>query len=452
MNAETIGKIFENIDKLTKDIIVSALKPQLSDALKLVNKSLVENQKTVLDLSPKPELVMNAFRLCPWDKIQVVLLGQDPFIKPNEATGLCFSVPRNITTPPSTKSIYKALTTSGLIKTEPKHGDLSEWAKQGVLMLNSALTTTLGASNAHIDAWTKYTDMIIKSISDNLTGIVFILLGNFAQTKATIIDQTKHVIFEWGHPSPMSSYNQKDNPKHFKYCTAFTRTNETLIQLGKKPINWDPDFNLQPDPNPPVDAPFQSNQTAIFSPTTVLEDDPIPPTLGTLWVFTDGGARANGRTECAAGWGVFITDGCTRAVAYDLVEPIYIPDKPYKTSNNRGELTAIIRALEYITILPPDVFSYDNVRIISDSEYSVLGINTRPAEGKANSDLLIRAKELIAMLRSTREVTVERIPHYSHEKAPEDTESEEWFLWKGNDIVDKLCQIPLGEEIKKVKK
>jgi len=445
MNANDIGKIFADVDKETKDIIGTRLKTQLSAALKAVNGVMVRDKKTTKDLSPQPELIMNAFRLCPWNKIRVVIIGQDPFINLNEATGLCFSVPRGVSIPPSTKRIYEALRMSGFISADPSHGDLSNWAKQGVLMINSALTTVLKKSNSHAREWAPYTDAIIKEISDSLNGIVFILLGNFAQEKAEIIDAGKHTILEWGHPSPMSSYNKSDNPKNFKYCTVFTRANEILTAAGNQPIDWDPDGNLMSLLIPQA----QLFQLGTFTMSTVLDDDPIPLTTDTLWIFTDGAAKANGRSNCTASWGVFITDGSTRASAYDLVEPVDIPDKQYKTSNNRGELTAILRALTYVsTYNGTDGFCYEKIKIISDSEYSVMGVDTRSAEGKANADLLIPAKELLAALKEKCPVMLERIPHHSHEKAPVDTESEEWFLWKGNTIADKLCEIPLGVEKK----
>ena len=180
---------------------------------------------------PPGGLIFNAFALTPFDKVKVVILGQDPYHGPNQAHGLSFSVPDSITPPPSLKNIYKEIKTDLGIKLN-KNGNLENWAKQGVFLLNAVLTVRAGEPTSHSRiGWTEFTDAVIKCISDNTQGVVFMLWGNFARSKKDLIDSSKHYILEAAHPSPLAR-GASFGCRHFSKCNAI------LGRLGKTPIDW----------------------------------------------------------------------------------------------------------------------------------------------------------------------------------------------------------------------
>ena len=182
---------------------------------------------------PKGSDIFNAFNTTPFDKVEVVILGQDPYHGENQAHGLSFSVQKGITVPPSLRNIYKELLTDIPGFTIPTHGDLTAWAEQGVLLLNASLTVQAGLSGSHQKkGWEEFTDNVIKTISDKKEGIIFILWGSFAQAKAELIDKTKHHIIKSPHPSPFSA------ERGFFGSKPFSKTNEILIKEGKTPIDW----------------------------------------------------------------------------------------------------------------------------------------------------------------------------------------------------------------------
>lgn len=180
---------------------------------------------------PPGSLIFNAFNSLPVDEVKVVILGQDPYIRPNQAMGLSFSVPKGVRTPPSLKNIYKELNTD-VGFTIPSHGDLTEWVGQGVFLLNAALTVEEGKSGAHLkQGWGQFTDAVIRTISTEKEGIVFMLWGNFAKNKAVLIDDAKHLILKAAHPSPMAGGAFFGN-KHF------SQANKYLQEQGKATIDW----------------------------------------------------------------------------------------------------------------------------------------------------------------------------------------------------------------------
>ncbi len=180
---------------------------------------------------PPGPLIFNAFNTTSFDKVKVVILGQDPYIKPGEAMGLSFSVPKGVAIPPSLRNIYKELETD--IGCEiPKHGDLTKWAEQGVFLLNAALTVEQGNSNSHAKiGWHTFTDAVIKTLSEKRDGLVFMLWGNFAKQKAAFIDPFKHLVLEAAHPSPLAG-------GAFNGCAHFSKANEFLENNGESPIQW----------------------------------------------------------------------------------------------------------------------------------------------------------------------------------------------------------------------
>ena len=182
---------------------------------------------------PKGSDIFNAFNKTPFDKLKVVILGQDPYHGPNQAHGLSFSVQKGITSPPSLKNIYKELATDIPGFKIPAHGELIEWAEQGVMLLNATLTVQAGIPGSHQKkGWEEFTDTVIKTISDKKEGIIFILWGSYAQAKAELIDQKKHFIIKSPHPSPFSA------DRGFFGSKPFSKTNEILVKEGKKPIDW----------------------------------------------------------------------------------------------------------------------------------------------------------------------------------------------------------------------
>ena len=180
---------------------------------------------------PPKNLIFRAIELTPFEEVKVVIIGQDPYHNDNQANGLCFSVSDKVTAPPSLKNIFKELEDDlGIKKTS---NELEMWAKQGVLLLNATLTVRAHEANSHKDlGWEKFTDFIIKEISDKKENVVFVLWGAFAQKKAGLIDASRHFIIQSAHPSPFSVH------KGFFGSRPFSKINQFLEEKGKEPINW----------------------------------------------------------------------------------------------------------------------------------------------------------------------------------------------------------------------
>jgi uracil-DNA glycosylase len=194
---------------------------------------LLEQKKANEIVYPKSEDIFKAFELTPFDKVKVVILGQDPYHRPNQAHGLSFSVQKGIKHPPSLKNIFKELTEDIADFKTPVEGDLTHWAKQGVLLINATLTVNAGQAGSHQEqGWEIFTDKVIATISEKQENIIFILWGKFAQAKEPLIDLTKHHIIKSPHPSPFSAYGG------FFGSKPFSKTNELLKKLGKEEINW----------------------------------------------------------------------------------------------------------------------------------------------------------------------------------------------------------------------
>jgi uracil-DNA glycosylase len=182
---------------------------------------------------PPGTLIFNAFNQTPFTKLKVVILGQDPYHGAGQAQGLSFSVQNGIKPPPSLVNIYKEIQTDIGVAMPKKYGNLTSWAQQGVLLLNAALTVRAGEPFSHAKfGWADFTDAVIRKISDEKKGIVFLLWGKFAQDKQVLIDETKHHVLKAAHPSPFSA------DKGFFGCKHFSKTNEFLLKEGQQPIDW----------------------------------------------------------------------------------------------------------------------------------------------------------------------------------------------------------------------
>ena len=181
---------------------------------------------------PPGRLIFNAFNLCPFDKVKVVIIGQDPYHGPGQAHGLCFSVNDGVPFPPSLQNIFKEIH-DDLGMPIPASGNLTRWAEQGVLLLNATLTVRAHQAGSHQRrGWEEFTDAAIRVLAEQKEHLVFILWGSYAQKKGAFIDRNRHLVLTSVHPSPLSAYNGFFGNKHF------SRTNEYLAAHGETPINW----------------------------------------------------------------------------------------------------------------------------------------------------------------------------------------------------------------------
>ncbi len=192
----------------------------------------VRNEYKTQKIYPPGKLIFNAFNQCPFDKLNVVILGQDPYHGPGQAHGLCFSVNDGIKFPPSLRNIFKELN-QDVGKPIPESGNLTEWAKQGVLLINATLTVRAHQAASHQKkGWEQFTDAVIAKISNEKENVVFLLWGNYAISKSKFIDQNKHLVLSSVHPSPLSASRGFFGNKHF------SRTNEFLVSKGLDAIDW----------------------------------------------------------------------------------------------------------------------------------------------------------------------------------------------------------------------
>lgn len=213
---------------------LEVLKDEFDKDYMIKLKKFLQDEKTAGQLVyPKNSDIFNAFNTTHFDDVKVVILGQDPYHGAHQAHGLSFSVQKGIAIPRSLINIYKELQTDIPGFTAPSHGNLEEWAQQGVLLLNATLTVRASNPGSHQKrGWEEFTDHVIKTISDKKEGIVFILWGAFAQSKAILIDEKKHFILKSPHPSPFSA------ERGFFGSKPFSKTNIILEKEGKKPIDW----------------------------------------------------------------------------------------------------------------------------------------------------------------------------------------------------------------------
>lgn len=201
--------------------------------MKNLKHFLLQQKQLNKVIYPHSSEIFNAFNLTPFDKVKVVILGQDPYHGFGQAHGLSFSVKEHMKLPPSLQNIYKELIDDIDGFQMPRHGNLSKWAEQGVLLLNATLTVEAGKAGSHQkQGWEEFTDAAIKAVSDQKENVVFILWGRFAQQKSILIDAAKHFIIKSAHPSPFSAYNG------FFGSKPFSKTNEYLQKHNQQAIDW----------------------------------------------------------------------------------------------------------------------------------------------------------------------------------------------------------------------
>lgn len=216
------------INPLWQDALASEFKAPYFDLLIASLKEAKAQNKVIYPPGP---LIFNVYDKLSPSEIKVVILGQDPYHNPGEAMGLSFSVPKSVKIPPSLKNIYKEINTD-IGCTIPQHGDLTAWANQGVFLLNAILTVEKNIASSHRNlGWQQFTDATIQYLSDTQRHLVFMLWGNFAKNKKTLIDGTKHLILEAAHPSPLAG-------NAFQGCKHFSKANAYLQSVGKQAIDW----------------------------------------------------------------------------------------------------------------------------------------------------------------------------------------------------------------------
>ena len=208
------------------------LRPQFEAAYFSELKTFLVEEKRRYPVFPPGPLIFNAFNLTPFDKVKVVILGQDPYHGPGQAHGLSFSVPDGVPFPPSLQNIFKELHADLGIPIAHS-GNLEKWAREGVLLLNASLTVRAGQAASHSrHGWERFTDAAISALSEQREHLVFILWGNYAIAKQALIDTSKHLVLTSVHPSPLSA------SRGFFGCHHFSKTNDYLMQHGMEPIDW----------------------------------------------------------------------------------------------------------------------------------------------------------------------------------------------------------------------
>lgn len=217
-----------NIESSWQQILEQEFK---KDYFLKIKEELTNEKSKGKIIFPPGSFLFNAFNTTPFEEVKIIIIGQDPYHGERQAMGLSFSVPQNVRIPPSLKNIFKEINTDLGLEI-PKHGDLTSWAKQGVLLLNASLTVVKDQPNSHRNiGWYNFTDAVISILSKNKSNLVFMLWGNFAKQKKLLIDTTKHLVLEAAHPSPLAG-------GAFFGCKHFSKANNYLIQNGKSEINW----------------------------------------------------------------------------------------------------------------------------------------------------------------------------------------------------------------------
>ena len=202
-------------------------KPYFESLVRFLHREKTEGKR----IFPPGSQIFRAFDLTPVDKVKVVILGQDPYHGPGQAHGLSFSVPEGVPAPPSLKNIFKEIETDMGVRMSG-YPNLENWARQGVLLLNAVLTVRSGEAASHSKiGWEQFTDAVIRYVSNNCEGVVFMLWGNFARGKRELIDHSRHCVLEAAHPSPLAR-------GAFFGCRHFSRANAWLAANGKAPVNW----------------------------------------------------------------------------------------------------------------------------------------------------------------------------------------------------------------------
>ncbi len=224
----TNNAINPNIHQSWKELLYDEFQQEYFHNL----KNFLVSEKKRYTVFPPGNLIFNAFNLTPFSDVKVVILGQDPYHGIGQAHGLCFSVPDGVAIPPSLQNIFKEIS-SDIGCSIPKSGNLTNWGKQGVLLINATLSVRAHSAGSHQKkGWEIFTDKVIQLVSNHHNNIVFILWGNYARAKKNVINTDKHLVLEAAHPSPLSAYNG------FFGCRHFSKCNNYLVENSKTAIEW----------------------------------------------------------------------------------------------------------------------------------------------------------------------------------------------------------------------
>jgi uracil-DNA glycosylase len=382
--------------------------------LLLINNKIYDILDKIKDkksITPNIENVFEFAKLTNFDSIKVVIVGQDPYPKSGHAHGLAFSCLKQI--PASLLNIYKCLVKHNLIKSIPESGNLENWAKQGVLLINTALTTEIGQANAHSRLWEDYTTNLLKNISE-IKPIVFMLWGNHAKKLKSYLS-AKSIILEWTHPSPLAQSTQS-----FLDCPCFVECNNIMEKLGQTKIDWN------------VESYSEIERQFNFDKTTQV-------------VFTDGSCYPNKICkEAKAGYAASFAIGTMR----DVILYGCIDNTKHFASNQRAEGTAILKTLEYLDLRLND---WDTVIIVSDSDFWIKMVEVyMPGwvkkninfEEKKNPDLTKKLWTIYYKLINFDMKTIQFRHIRSHNKSGWGDYKEgsyEYFCYINNDYVDNLA-------------
>lgn len=412
--------------------------PELRNTLKEALKVIKDTDANII--CPPYSNVLDCFRYFAPQDTKLVIMGQDPYYGVGEATGLCFSIGNGRLTP-SLRNISLAVERSCGQKIIDYR--LTDWAQQGILMLNARLTTVLkkAKEDGH-EIWEAFTNRIIEWLDTNVNGLTFVLWGNNAKAKSSFIKNSK--IMTYTHPSPMAD-NYLPREQRFINCTHFIDINNHLINLGQNAIKWGDDIKIDE-----VSA-TTGNATGVTTGVTVVSDVIDSTTNGNKQklstcnnrhiVFVDGGCIGNGKKKARASYAFYISTG--PLATYEEAAEIGNYNGVTAT-NNRGELLAFINALKYID--SKDNAHIKTITIISDSSYCIgivsSWLDKWIAEGtlneRKNIDLLTEMDTIVKKIKEKGYI-IETIHQNSHQPAPVNKESDEYFKWHGNDKADKLA-------------
>ncbi|MGL6009809.1 MAG: uracil-DNA glycosylase, partial [Culicoidibacterales bacterium] len=359
---------------------------------------------------PQVSDVFNAFRFTSPHQVKVVIVGQDPYHTLGVADGLCFSTHPNNDIPPSLKNIYAALSNGDFIDRNPTHACLNNWAAQGILMINSALTTKLGTAGAHTKIWADWTRWLIKYLSDKYEELSFMLWGSKAQAICEGVDTSKHIVWTYIHPSPMAQTVSEE--LRFDKCPHFELVSEWYMDKFDKKLDWNP--------------------------TQVT------------YVYTDGACKGNGQVGAKAGYGLYFQTGpLTGLEVYSPLPTGEYEGEVMKQTNIRAEMLAAIDALEIYM----EHKCVGTLYLVIDCEFVMKVIDIwldmwnrkNKIDQMKNPDLLWRLKSVIDRLRIWQKrfgLKFKVIHVYSHiekkKKTVPEKGTKEYKFWQGNERADKL--------------
>jgi uracil-DNA glycosylase len=427
-------KIFDDIDQIYIEKIIlrntsigsdPENNPSPITAIKLfrdaVNQVNARFNRNGMSVYPRDVDLLNAFKLCKWNDLKVVIIGQDPYPGDGLATGLAFEINGQLPARNSLRIMFNCLKKQGLITEIPRNGRLSSWARQGVLLINSVWTVQQGEANTHKDIWSKYFNVFLTNLcavaKEEGKHLVFLLLGNAARTYAPIISGFDHLIFDWGHPSPMSARNkQPTHPENFLNCDIFGKTNDALINMGLQPINWN-SINGVPSPingnqenTSDNIGGFHNPMVEMLNPFKVVNTILLEPLTNFTFISTDGGFKKSMNNRGVSAFICSTIDDSGRLNIYNRWSR-----STENTTNQRAELLALLEALKYAE---QNVLPKNKLIIVSDSSYGVLTLNLYihnwerdgVVNEKENLDLILPAFELYKILKDRYDAKLLHIP------------------------------------------